>query len=428
MSRLIGDEAPEGATNLASVLDEFDNAVTPNAFRVNHPRFFAFIPGAPTWYSIWGDMLCAGTNFFAGVWLEGAGPAQVELTVLQWFRRWLGMPDSTGGILTSGGSEANLIALTVARERLDFSERARAVLYLTDQRHGSMDRAAKVIGLRPDQIRPVPTDSNFRIDCRALRASIGEDQTCGRLPWAVAVNAGATNTGTVDDLQSVAEVCARCGLWFHVDAAYGWPAVLVNQERQALSGIERADSVTLDPHKWFAQTFEVGCVLVRDGRRLPETFASHPDYLQDVLPGAEEVNFADYSIALTRRFRALKVWFSVKALGVAWYRDLITRSCRLADFAQYLLERSGRFEILCPRQLSIVCFRYFPDGAARSDEELDRMNTGLVDALRRTGRAFLSSTRLRGRVALRFCFVNWRTTAADVEEVVRLLEDLGASL
>jgi glutamate/tyrosine decarboxylase-like PLP-dependent enzyme len=428
MQTLLGGPPPEEGRDFADVLGDFERNVAPYAFRVNHPRFFAFIPGAPTFVSALGDMLCAGTNFFAGVWLEGCGPAQIEIQVLRWFADFLGMPAETRGLLTSGGSEANLTALAVARDRLSYEDRGRAVLYLTEQRHGSMDRAAKVIGLRPDQLRPVPADDGFRLDLIQLAEAVRLDGQAGRLPWALAANAGATNTGTVDPLNAAADVCRAHGLWFHVDAAYGWPAVLAPAERAALRGVERADSVTLDPHKWFGQTFEAGCLLVRDGRRLPETFTSHPDYLQDVLPAEDEVNFADYGIALTRRFKALKVWLSVQVLGLGWYRGLVERCCLLADFAQAILQRSGQFEILCPRQLSIVCFRYVPPGPPHPDSELDLLNTALVDALRVTGRAFISSTRLRGQVALRFCFVNWRTTAADVEEVVRLLLELGPTV
>ena len=186
--------------------------------------------------------------------------------------------------------------------------------------------------------------------------------------------------------------------------------------------------MTLDPHKWLAQTFEAGCLLVRDGPLLARTFAMRPEYMQDVQPGHDEVNFADRGIALTRRFRALKVWLSVKVLGVGWFRALVEHSYRLADFAQALLERSPVFEVLSPRRLSIVCFRYRPAGASWGDAELDRLNLALVERLRETNRAFISSTRLRGRVALRFCFVNWRTTADDVEEVVQLLTELGQGL
>jgi glutamate/tyrosine decarboxylase-like PLP-dependent enzyme len=426
MDALLHAPPPERGREFADVLAEFGEKVAAYAFRINHPRFLAFIPGAPSYPAVLGDFLCAGTNFFAGVWLEAAGPAEVELVVLDWLRQWLGYPEGARGILTGGGSEANLTALVVAREPLAFADRPRAVLYVTEQRHLSVDRAARVMGFRPDQVRQVAADG-FVLSPSALEEAVRYDLADGRLPWAVVANAGATNTGAVDPLPELAGLCRRHGLWFHVDAAYGWPAVLTAEGKAALAGIERADSVTLDPHKWFAQPFEAGCVLVRDGPRLARAFALRPDYMQDVEPAGDEVNFADHGLALTRRFRALKVWLSVQVLGLGWFRELVERSCRLADLAQRLLESTGRFDILSPRRLSIVCFRYRPPAAA-DEVALDALNLAVTDALRETGRAFLSSTRLRGRVALRFCFVNWRTTAADVEEVVRLLVEIGDRL
>jgi glutamate/tyrosine decarboxylase-like PLP-dependent enzyme len=428
MEALLREPPPEAGRDFTEVLAEFDARVAAYCFRINHPRFLAFVPSAPTFVSVLGDLLCAGSNFFAGVWLEAAGAAQVELVVLDWFKEFLGYPPQASGLLTGGGSEANLTALLVARERLSFAERSRAVLYLTEQRHWSIDRAAKVIGLRPDQLRPIPADEGFRLQPDALRQAVAEDRARSLLPWAVIANAGATNTGSVDPLAALADVCRAEGLWLHADGAYGWAAALTAEGRTALDGIERADSITLDPHKWFAQPFEAGCLLVRDGRRLMETFHMRPDYMQDVEPAADEVNFADCGIALTRRFRGLKLWLSVKVLGVGWFRALVERSCRLADFVEALLKESPVFEVTSPRQLSIVCFRYRPPESRDDDGELDRLNLALVEALRATNRAFISSTRLRGRVALRFCFVNWRTTAQDVEEVVRLLTELGRGL
>jgi glutamate/tyrosine decarboxylase-like PLP-dependent enzyme len=422
LEALLREPPPEEGQPFGRVLAEFQEKVAPHAFRTNHPRFYAFIPGAPTHLAILGDLLCAGTNFFAGVWLEAAGPAQVELLVLDWFKEFLGYPAEAQGVLTGGGSEATLTALVTAREHLSFAERDRSVLYVSEQRHWSVDRAAKVMGLRPEQIRPVPTDAGYRLDPAALAALVQADRTKGRLPWAVVANAGATGTGAVDPLAALADLCSAQRLWFHVDAAYGWSAVLTPEGRALLDGIARADSITLDPHKWFAQTFEAGGVLVRDGRRLSETFAHRAHYLQDVEPGHDEVNFCDRGIALTRRFRALKIWLSIKVLGVAWFRQLVERSCRLADLAQALLEATPGFEVLSPRQLSIVCFRYAPPGPAREDAELNRLNLALVDALRATGQAFLSSGRMGSRVALRFCFVNWRTAATDLEETIGLLK------
>lgn len=426
MEKLLREPPPENGASFEKVFSQFEKKVAAFTFRPNHPRFFAFIPSVPNFISVLGDWLCAGANYFDGVWMEAAGPAEVEILVLDWFKEFLGFPAVAGGLLTSGGSEATLTALTVARDRRTFEERRRLVLYESEHRHWSVDRAAKIIGLHPDQVRPVAADVEFRLDPRALARAVAEDKRAGRLPWVVVANAGATNTGTVDPLFDIATVCKKEKLWLHVDAAYGWPAVLIPEGKKALKGIERADSITLDPHKWFGQPFEAGCLLVRDHSLLPRSFTLRPDYMQDVVPEIGEINFCDYGIALTRRFRALKIWLSMKVLGVRWFRKLVHHCHRLADYAQALLEDSEKFEILSPRQLSIVAFRYAPADA--KDETLDELNLKLQEKLRDTGRAFISTTRLRNRVALRFCFVNWRTTAADVDETIELLRSLGRAL
>jgi aromatic-L-amino-acid/L-tryptophan decarboxylase len=302
------------------------------------------------------------------------------------------------------------------------------VLYVSEQRHWSIDRAANVIGLHPSQIRAVPADSQYRLTVAALAKAALADHQAGRLPWAVVANAGATNAGTVDPLRPLAQFCQAENLWLHVDAAYGWSAALIPEGMAMLDGIADADSITFDPHKWFGQTFEAGGVLVRQGRLLPESFALRPDYMQDVAPEEEEINFCDHGVALTRRFRALKIWLSVKVLGLTWFRQLVERCLRLAEFAQESLERTGDFEIVCPRQLSIICFRYRPKNWHGSDEDLDQLNLQMLEELRKTGRAFLSSTKLNGRVVARMCFINWRTTSSDVEEIVALLKKIGAEI
>jgi glutamate/tyrosine decarboxylase-like PLP-dependent enzyme len=423
LAALLREPPPEDGQGFAAAFAAFRERVAPFALHIDHPRFLAFIPAAPVAPAVLGELLCAGCNFFAGVWREGAGPAEVELVVLHWFRDWLGLPPSTAGALTSGGSEANLTALAAARHRLAYAERSDAVLYVAPQRHASVDRAAMVLGLRPDQVRPVSAgDDDLRLSPAALADAVRRDRAAGRRPWAVVANGGATNTGAVDPLAALADQCAGERLWLHVDAAYGWSAVLVPEGRAALEGIGRADSVTLDPHKWFAQPYDAGCVLVRDGRLLEETFGQRPDYMQDVYPDEGEVNFADRGLTLTRRFRALKIWLSVKALGVGWFRRLIERGLRLAEYAEALIAAEPGFRVVVPRSLGVVCFRHEPpgltDGAA-----LDEHNRAVQEAVNATGRAFLTSTRLGGRVTLRMCFVSWRTTAADVEEVVRRLAE-----
>ncbi len=425
MEALLREPAPETGQPFERVLAEFQDKVAAYAFRINHPRFLAFVPSAPTFLAVLGDLLCAGTNFFAGVWLEAAGPSEVELLVLDWFKELLGYPPEARGLLTGGGSEANLTALATARDPLSFEERGRAVLYLSEHRHWSIDRAAKILGLRPDQVCPVAVDADFRLSPAALADAVARDRCNGRLPWALVATAGTTSTGALDPLSDLAELCRAQRLWLHIDAAYGWPMVLIPEGRMLRAATAQADSLTLDPHKWFGQTFEAGCLLVRDGRRLAETFTVRPEYMLDVLPAEDEINFADHGLALTRRFRALKIWLSIKVLGMGWFRSLVDRGCRLAEFAQALLEQSPGFEVLSPRRLSIVCFRYAPAGRKVPEQDLDRVNLAIVTGLMATGRGFVSTTRLRGRVALRFCFVNWRTTAADLEELVQLLALLG---
>jgi aromatic-L-amino-acid decarboxylase len=428
MERLLREPPPEQGADFAKVLDEYFAKIAPNATRSNHPRFLAFVPGAPSFYSVLGDWLCAGTNVFAGVWKEAAAAAQVEILVLDWFKTFLGYPYEAMGLLTSGGSEANLTALVVARERLPFDDRLFAVLYTSEHRHWSLDRAVKIIGMHPDQIRALPADEDGRLRVDLLKDAIAHDRLNGRIPWAVVANAGATNTGSVDPLAELADICAAENLWLHADAAYGWPMVLTEDGRRAMAGIDRADSITLDPHKWFGQTFDAGCLMVRRGDALPETFAMRPEYMQDVTPENAEVNFADHGIALTRRFRALKIWLSLKCLGVDWFRHLVQQNCDLAELSQRLLEQAGTFEIMSRHQLSIVCFRYVPPGGNWSEADLDALNLRINDELRRTGQAFLSTTKIRGRVAQRMCYVNWRSTAADVEKIVAWLAEIGARL
>jgi aromatic-L-amino-acid/L-tryptophan decarboxylase len=422
METLLRELPPEIGRDFKTVFAEFERKVVPNAIRFDHPSFFGFIPSAPTVLSTLGDMLCAGTNFSVNDWRTAAGPTQVELVVLDWFKAFLGYPPEAQGVLTSGGSEANLTGLMAAQERLCYDNRASAVWYWTDQRHASMDRALFVMGYRPEQGRVIATDDRFRMQPDALREAISHDRSIGRIPWLVVGNGGATNTGAVDPLVQLAELCRQEKLWFHVDAAYGWAASLIPAGKTVLEGIERADSITLDPHKWFAQTFDVGCVLVRDGVLLSQAFAF------DKSEDKEEIDLSDRGIASTRSFRALKIWFSVNCLGVGWFRALVRHSCSLAEFAEFLLTHSPVFEVLAPRQLSIVCFRYvpsrFPVNEQDRERELNHLNLAIAQELRASGAACVSTTRLRGRVALRFCFVNWRTTAADIENVLRAIADI----
>ena len=320
--------ASEGPRDWDELLAQLDRDVLTPMSRLAHPGYFAFIPASSTFAGALGDLIAASLDIDVGSWMSAAGPSQVELTVLEWFKEWIGYPIDAAGVLVSGGSAANITALACARESLVGAGSDLAVAYVADQTHSSIARAARLIGFRPDQLRVLPTDDTHRIRLDALAGAIEADAQAGRQPLIVAANAGATNTGAVDPLHALADLCRDKRLWLHVDAAYGGFAALTQRGREALAGIERADSVTLDPHKWLYQPIECGCVLVRDGRRLQEAFTINPDYLADYK--SDEVNFADRGVQLTRGARALKIWLSINYFGLDAFRQAIDRAIDLA--------------------------------------------------------------------------------------------------
>jgi glutamate/tyrosine decarboxylase-like PLP-dependent enzyme len=420
-ARLSGP-APDQPEPFDEILRRLAEDVLPFASRVQHPRFFAFIPGSGTWPGALGDLIASAANIYTGSWMESAGPTQVELEVLRWFADWLGYPETAGGILVSGGSAANMTALACARETIVGGMTDEVVAYVSDQAHSSLARAARILGFRPEQVRVLPVGADQRLEPRTLAAAIDADVRAGRRPLFVSASGGSTNTGAVDGLRALAEVCAERDVWFHVDAAYGGFAVLTARGRALLDGIDLADSITLDPHKWLYQPYECGCLLVRDDRRLRSAFEITPDYLRDsAVADAAEVNLADRGLQLTRTSRALKLWVSLRYFGLAAFRTAIERSLELADLAAQRIEASATLELVAPPSLGIVCFRRRFDGLADEDE-LAARNAALVDALERSGVGLVSSTRLRGRYAIRLCPLNHATTAADVEQVVAFLE------
>jgi aromatic-L-amino-acid/L-tryptophan decarboxylase len=407
---------PAEGTAYEEILATLAGDVLPYGSRVSHPGFFAFIPGSGTWPGALGDLVASAANVYAGSWMESAGASQLELEVIRWFADWLGLPATAGGLLVSGGSAANMTALACARECIAGAMAPDLVAYLPDQSHSSLARAARVLGFGPAQLRVLPVDDEHRLRPRVLTGAMEADVAAGLRPLFVAANGGSTNTGSVDPLPELVEITHAHGAWFHVDAAYGGFAVLADRGRALLAGIELADSITLDPHKWLYQPYECGCLLVRDSALL-RAFAITPDYLRDAEPGQEEeVNFADRGLQLTRTSRALKVWVSLRYFGLDAFRAAIERSLDLADLARRRVEESPVLELAAPSSLGIVCLR------RRFEEREDEQNAGLVAALERSGLGLVSSTRLRGRYAIRLCPLNHTTTEDDVERVLAFIE------
>ena len=424
--RLMQDP-PEDGQPATEVMERAVRDVLSLALRLDHPRSFGFIPSSPTWPGVVADFLAAGYNVNPCNWLVASGPSQLECVVIEWFRRWLGMPETAGGVLTSGGSAASLDALVAAREAAGYPERA--AVYMSDQSHPAHLRAVKIAGIRPDHARIVPSDGRSRIDVDALARLVAEDRAAGLNPIAVCANAGATATGAIDPLPELADFCAAEGIWFHVDAAYGGFAAVTERGRKLLSGIGRADSIGLDAHKWFFQPYEAGCLLVRDVSTLEEPFEIRPTFLQDSLWGSGHPNMVDRGLQMSRSARALKIWMSVQTFGMAAFRERIENGLDCAARAEAYIDASPVLECLSPATLSIVCFRVSPAGGEIAgdiaEETLDELNREVLARLFWEDRAFVSSAEVSGKFALRLCIVNYNTTWDDVRETLEATERFG---
>ena len=410
----LGEPPPENGCDPHELLAQLERDVFPNNMHVDHPRFFAFVPGPGNFVSVMGDALASGFNVFAGTWLGGSAAASMELLVIEWLRKFCGMPESAGGLLTSGGSAANLIALVAARQHLAPSQISRATVYYSDQTHSSIERALLVLGLAPAQCRKLASDAQMRLSLESLGEAIRADRAAGMEPLCVVANAGTTSTGAVDPIEALADFCQTEKLWLHADGAYGAAAIICERGREKLRGLERVDSLSLDPHKWLFQPWECGCVLVRDRQLLRSAFRVTADYLRDVHRETAEVNLGDYGIQLTRSFRALKLWLSIKTFGMAAFRKAVTRGFELAELAERELRSRPGWEILSPAQMGIVAFRFGTD---------DQLQGRIGGEMLREGYAFLTSTKVKGATCLRLCTINPRTTDQDISETVKRLDE-----
>ena len=414
---------PEDSVAFGEILDGLERDVLPFVARISHPGYLAFIPGEGTWPGALGDLIASALNVDTCWWLGASGPSALELVVLDWLRQWVGYPEQAAGVLLSGGSAANLTALACAREAYIGVMNELAVVYMSDQTHSSVARAARVLGFRPDQVRVIPTDERARMRIDALRAAIAADEAAGRKPLAVVANAGTTAAGAVDPFHELSQICRERRIWLHVDGAYGAFACLSERGRRTLAGMELADSITLDPHKWLYQPVELGALLVRDGSALRRGFEISPDYLADVGTADREVNFSDLGLQLTRSCRALKLWISLRYFGVSAFRAAIDNCLDLVLHAQDRIEASPELELMSPASLGIVTFRRRPSSV---DDEaiLERVNASIAERMERGGEVFISTGRVRGSYVLRLCILNHSTSEAEVDRALELAATL----
>ena len=383
------------------------------------PRFFGYVLGSGEPVAAVGDLLASVLNQNVTAWRSAPAAVTIERVVVRWLAESLRCRGFVGS-LTGGGSSANLMALAMAREAREptgeAGVRPGGVVYASSEVHMSIPKALGLLGLGHQALRTVPVDDAFRMQVDALERAVLADVAAGRRPIAVVASAGTVNTGAVDPLLAIAEVARRHGLWMHVDGAYGALAALAVPE--AFAGMELADSISLDAHKWLYQPLDCGCLLYRDASAARSAFSHTGDYTRSLLEDpVERFSFFEESMELSRRFRALKLWLSLRYHGLAAFRDSIRTDLQLARRLAAAIDARPELERLAPVSLSAVCFRHRAQGAM-PDGEVDRFNQDLLLRVIRRGRVYLSNATLRGRFALRACIVNHRSTAADVDAVV----------
>jgi aromatic-L-amino-acid/L-tryptophan decarboxylase len=423
MDWLIQEPVPEKPTPIEDILHHVKEDIFKNSAFTTHPRFYSFVPSPNNYISAIADGLASAFNLFSGAWMSSPAAAKLEMVTINWMLKLFGFPvREGGGLFVSGGSAANLMGLSIARKQKLNNNLEGAVVYYSEQTHSSVDKALVVLGFHPEQIRHIPSDDNFQLPIAALEQAIKADLAKGLKPFCVVGNAGTTNTGTVDPLYKMSVLCRQYGLWMHVDAAYGGGSILSEKGHQALNGIELADSITVDPHKWFFQPYEIGCLLVRNHLLMNNTFQMLPEYLRDLEGTSEEPNFYDYGIQLTRGFRALKFYMSIKAFGLSSFRAAVEHGVQLAETVEDKLHQDENWEIISPAQLAVINFRYNPTKYSLSEDRIDDLNQYISQRIQEEGYAMLATTILKNKKTLRMCLINPRIQTDDIEETFSRLQ------
>ena len=413
---------PINGSDFNELLKVFRETIVPFSRQNAHPRMFGYVQSPGTPLGAFADLLASTLNANLTVWRSAPAPVELERLTIDWIRQILGFKAEAGGLFVSGGSMANLTALAAARQtKNDSSGRLR--IYASTETHFSIPKAAALLGIGRENVRLVAVDERFKIRVDDLVAKINADLEAGYVPLCVVANAGTVNTGAVDSLAEIRDVADRFQLWMHVDGSYGAFAVLAESARKLFEGMERADSIALDPHKWLYLPVDVGCVIYREPEIARAAFAHEAEYTRIIGQEADEAfAFWDYGPELSRRFRALKVWMLLKGVGLDSLGEAIESNLACARHLESMVRASDDFEMVAPVELSIFCFRHVPVQLRNgSPQAIDAFNERLLIALQRDGSSYLSNATLGGRFALRGCVLNYRTTLRDMEI---LLDDL----
>jgi glutamate/tyrosine decarboxylase-like PLP-dependent enzyme len=413
---------PIRGTDLDGLLKVFREDIVPFSRQNPHPRMFDYVQSPGTPLAAFADLLASMLNANLTVWRSAPAPVELERLTIDWIRQILGFNAEAGGLFVSGGSMANLAAIVAARQAKHGSS-GRLRIYASSETHFSVAKAAALLGIGRENVRDIAVDERFKIRMDDLVAKITADLDAGYVPFCVVANGGTVNTGAVDPLAEIREVADRFQLWMHVDGSYGAFAILAKSARELFAGIEQADSIALDPHKWLYLPVDVGCVIYRDPEIARAAFAHEAEYTRVIGEEADEAfAFWDYGPELSRRFRALKVWMLLKGVGLDSLGAAIESNLACARYLESMVRDSDDFEMVAPVELSIFCFRHVPSQLRNgSSQAIDAFNERLLIALQRDGSSYLSKATLNGRFSLRGCVLNYRTTLRDMEI---LLDDL----
>jgi aromatic-L-amino-acid/L-tryptophan decarboxylase len=424
IARSMRESMPERGVAFESLLRRLFGKVIPASLNTAGPGYLGYIPGGGIFHAAVADLIGDAVNRYVGVFQAAPALVQLEANVLAWFAAMLGMPEATAGVLTTGGSLANLIAVVTARHSRLPPDFLRGVVYVSEEAHHSVRKAALIAGLGAERVRVLPVDDSYRLPPSVVEEAVRADRARGLLPFMLVASAGTVGTGAVDDLGALASVTEREGLWFHVDAAYGGFFALTERGRAAMKGIERADSVTLDPHKGLFLPYGTGCVLVRDREALRGAHSVSASYMPPMQSDLDLVDFSELSPELSRDARGLRVWLPLKMHGAGVFREALDEKLDLARYAAEQLRAMEGIELVAEPELSLLAFRARPPGVFEG-EALDAYNRKLLACVNAKQRVFMTGVVARGRFVLRMCILSFRTHADRVDAA---LEDIEASL
>jgi len=439
LETLFAEPLPEKGVSLEEILERFSKDIEPNAMGVASPKYFGQFNPTPLPIGVWADALSSMLNQNAGAWRNGPTSAMIEARVIRWLCDLLEYGPNSLGTLASGGSEANLIALKCARDQVtatikDKGVRSAAsdlVVYASEQCHYSIDKSVDLLGLGRESLRKIPTDKNFHIRLDALNEEIARDRAAGRLPCCIVGVAGTTSTGVIDPLEDLAVIARESELWYHVDAAYGAPLAFSEKHKHKLRGIALADSITFDPHKWMFVPFACGATLVREGGHvLRDSFDMSPEYLSEDRGGADvEFDFFRYGQMGTRRFNSLKLWMAMKFMGRQGYAQTVERQIDLTNYLASQLDQLPGFQRVGEVETAVCCFRHLPESFSQRDgAEQDRVQQRLQQIIERSGEAWLTTTVLHGRRAMRVNINSFLTEQRHVDVLLTALQRATSTL